>query len=723
MDGLITVDPAGTITDVNDRMCQMTGYSRAELLGTPFADYFTESERARAGVQQTFEAGFVTEYALTLISRTRRLLQVSFNASVFRDPAGSVRGIFASARDITDRVRLEEQLREQQTYLRGLIESSVDGLVTVDPEGFITDVNEQFCRMTGYGREELVGSPFKQYFTEHDRADEGVKRTLAAGVVTNYQLVLRTKAGRKATVSFNASIFRAADGKVQGIFASARDISEQARLQTQLADQQAYNRSLIEASADALFAIAPDGIVTDVNEEATRLTGYTRKHLINSRFAEYFTESPRARAGVQQTLREGRVIGYELVLITRHGQRITVSFNAGVFTDAAGQPLGILAAARDITEQKKLEQQLRDQQFYTRSLIEANIDALMTTDPLGIITDVNQQMEALTGGSREELIGTPFKNHFTDPRRAEEGIKLVLREGKVTNYELTAKAKGGRETVVSYNAVTFYDRDGKLQGVFAAARDVTERKRFEQTLQEKNVELENASLAKDRFLASMSHELRTPLNAIIGFTGTLLMKLPGPLTADQEKQLRTIQGSAKYLLSLINDLLDLAKIESGKVELHLEPTVCQEVVQEVAAALRPLAEVKGLAFEIKAPPEALVVLTDRRALSQILINLSNNAIKFTEHGGVRLEIDSRRLNGQKVAGFTVTDSGVGIRPEDQSRLFEAFSQVGGAARHRHEGSGLGLHLSQKLAGLLKGQITFHSEYGKGSAFTLVIPQR
>jgi PAS domain S-box-containing protein len=720
VDGLITVDPDGTITDVNDQMCQMSGYARAELIGTPFADYFTEPERARAGVQQTFEAGVVTEYALTLISRTRRFLQVSFNASVFKDPAGKVRGIFASARDITDRVRLEEQMREQQTYLRGLIESSVDGLVTVDPEGFVTDVNEQFCRMTGYARELLIGSPFKQYFTDSDRADAGVKRTLAEGVVTNYELVMKTQSGRKSTVSFNASIFRTADRRVQGIFASARDISDQARMQTQLTEQQAYNRSLIEASADALFAIAPDGVITDVNEEATRLTGYSRKHLINSRFADYFTDPAQARAGVQKTFQEARVIGYELVLITRLGRRITVSFNAGVFSDAAGKPLGILAAARDTTEQKTLEQQLRDQQFYTRSLIESNIDALMTTDPLGIITDVNQQMEALTGRSRDELIGTPFKNYFTDPRRAEEGIKLVLHEGKVTNYELTARSKEGAENVVSYNAATFFDRDGKLQGVFAAARDVTERKRFEQTLQEKNVELENANFAKDRFLASMSHELRTPLNAIIGFTGTLLMKLPGPLTGDQENQLRTVQSSARHLLSLINDLLDLAKIESGKVELNLEPIVCQRVVEEVSAALKPLAQNKGLDFEVRMPSEDLTVMTDRRALSQIIINLTNNAIKFTDKGMIRVELGQVHENGKKRTEISISDTGVGIRAEDQSKLFEAFTQVNGHSARRHEGTGLGLHLSQKLAALLGARISFESEYGKGSTFKLVI---
>ncbi|HEV2172075.1 MAG TPA: PAS domain S-box protein, partial [Nitrospira sp.] len=721
VDGLVTVDPAGSISDVNEQLCRMTGYERAELIGSPFAGYFTEPERATQGVKQTFDTDVVTEYALTLISRTHRLLHVSFNASVFRDPLGNIRGIFASARDITDRVRLEEKLREQQIYLRGLIESSVDGLITVDPTGFITDVNEQMCRMTGYAREELIGSIFKQYFTEPDRADLGVKRTLTEAAVTNYELILKSKTGRKATVSFNASIFRTPDGQVQGIFASARDISEQARLGLQLAEQQAYNRSLIEASADALFAIAPDGTITDVNEEATRLTGYSRKHLVNSRFSEYFTEPARARSGVLQTLAEKRVISYELILITRYGRKIPVSFSAGVFTDTAGTALGILAGARDITAQKGMEKQLRDSQSYTRSLIESNIDALMTTDPVGIITDVNQQMEALTGCTREELIGTPFKNYFTDPQRAEEGIRLVLRETRVTNYELTARSKSGRETVVSYNATTFNDQSGKLQGVFAAARDVTERKRFEQTLQEKNIELENASLAKDRFLASMSHELRTPLNAIIGFTGTLLMKLPGPLTNDQEKQLRTIQASSRHLLSLINDLLDLAKIESGKVELNLESLNCQSIIEDVSTTLRALAEGKNLKFEVSVPERDLTIRTDRRSFTQILINLTNNAIKFTDKGSIRIELHERRDNGNSLAEISVVDTGIGIRPEDQPRLFQAFMQVDSSSTRAYEGTGLGLHVSQKLASMIGGRVSFVSEYGKGSRFTISVP--
>src|SRR5437588_274424 len=252
---------------------------------------------------------------------------------------------------------------------------------------------------------------------------------------------------------------------------------------------------------------------------------------------------------------------YELTYIRKDGSRFPAVVSVTALRDDQGGIIGYLLIGTDNTARKQVEaermlldQRVRDQQFYTRSLIESNIDALIATYPRGIITDVNKQMEALTGCTRDALIGAPLKDYFTDPERAEAGIKLVLGEGKVTDYELTARARHGKETVVSYNATTFHDRDRKLQGVFAAARDVTARKRYEQSLQQ-------ANRAKSVFLANMSHEIRTPMNAILGFSQ--LMLRDRDLTPQQCQYLGTINRSGEHLLALINDILEMSKIEDG----------------------------------------------------------------------------------------------------------------------------------------------------------------
>jgi two-component system, sensor histidine kinase and response regulator len=239
----------------------------------------------------------------------------------------------------------------------------------------------------------------------------------------------------------------------------------------------------------------------------------------------------------------------------------------------------------------------------------------------------------------------------------------------------------------------------------------------------KNLELAEASRMKSAFIANMSHELRTPLNAIIGFTGALLMKLPGPLTSDQDKQLNTIRASARHLLSLINDILDVAKIEAGKLTLSIEPVHCQELMAEVADTLRPLAQQKGLTLEMAlgdAGQPPAIIDTDRRALTQILINLLNNAIKFTEQGTVRISLAQREEDDVLVTEMSIADSGAGIKEEDQAKLFQAFSQLDSTSTRHVEGAGLGLYLCQNLANAIGGALFFNSDYGSGSTFTLAL---
>jgi PAS domain S-box-containing protein len=443
---------------------------------------------------------------------------------------------------------------------------------------------------------------------------------------------------------------------------------------------------------------------------------------------------------------------YELTHIRKDGSRFPAVLSVTALRDANGVIIGYLLIGTDNTarqqveeERVKLDQRLRDQQFYTRSLIESNIDALMTTDPRGIITDVNKQTEALTGSTRDELIGSPFKNYFTEPGLAQAGIHRVLSEGRVTNYELTARARDGTCTVVSYNATTFHDRDRKLQGVFGSARDMTELKRVEHTLQQKNLELEGASRMKSEFLANMSHELRTPLNAIIGFSEVLKDGLMGAMTEQQRGFIGDIFGSGQHLLSLINDILDLSKVEAGKMTLDLEPVEVSSLFTNSLSIIREKAAARRIRLNVEAAEDLGRIQVDARKVKQIVYNLLSNAVKFTLEGG-HVTLRARRVTRAEVArpsggwqgrgdplphdnAFTefleigVTDSGIGIGPEGLDRLFKPFSQIDSGLARRFEGTGLGLAMVKLLAELHGGTVFVESAIGEGSRFTVWLPVR
>ena len=438
---------------------------------------------------------------------------------------------------------------------------------------------------------------------------------------------------------------------------------------------------------------------------------------------------------------------YELTYIRKDGSRFPAIVSVTALRDVQENIIGYLLIGTDNTARKRVEaeqavldQRFRDQQFYTRSLIESNIDALMTTDPRGIISDVNQQMEVLTGCTRDELIGAPFKNFFTDPLRAQAGIDRVLREGKVSNYELTAHARTGVETLVSYNASTLYDRDRKLLGVFAAARDVTERQAFERQLELNNVKLatatataekatvvaeeatvtaeeatataEKANRAKSEFLSSMSHELRTPLNAILGFAQLLESGSPAP-TPTQKGNIAHILSGGWYLLDLINEILDLALIESGRLTLSPEPVALQGVLNECRAMIEPQAQKRGVALTLAEQKDSLYVLADRTRLKQVLINLLFNAVKYNREGGtVALDCE---VTGAGLLRVSVCDTGQGLSGDQVEQLFQPFNRLGQETT-AEEGTGIGLVVTKRLVELMGGSIGLKSTLGQGSTF-------
>jgi PAS domain S-box-containing protein len=411
---------------------------------------------------------------------------------------------------------------------------------------------------------------------------------------------------------------------------------------------------------------------------------------------------------------------YELTYIRKDGYRFPAIVSVTALRDAQGGIIGYLLIGTDNTARKQVEaermlldQRVRDQQFYTRSLIESNIDALITTDPRGIITDVNKQMEALTGCTRDELIGAPFKDYFTDPDRAEAGIKRVLGESKLTDYELTARSRDGKETVVSYNASTFHDRDRKLQGVFASARDVTERKRYEQSLQE-------ANRAKSIFLANMSHEIRTPMNAILGFSQ--LMLRDQDLTPRQCQYLGTINRSGEHLLALINDILEMSKIEAGRTTLNLSTFDLPVLLKDLEMMFRVRTNEKKLAFSVEVIGDVpQYIVTDINKLRQVFINVLGNAVKFTEQGGigVRVRADDEEATGPFLR-VEIEDTGPGISPDEQGKLFRQFEQTK-TGQQTGTGTGLGLAISREFVRLMGGDITLNSQVGKGSVFVIRLP--
>jgi PAS domain S-box-containing protein len=404
----------------------------------------------------------------------------------------------------------------------------------------------------------------------------------------------------------------------------------------------------------------------------------------------------------------------ELVLAASDGVRVPVYLSANK-RSMANMPDQIFLVVSDITERKMAEEVTKEAAQYARSLIEASLDPLVTINVEGKITDVNTAMEKVTGDSRNNLIGSDFADHFTDPGKAQEGYRLVFSQGFVIDYELSIPNTSREVTEVIFNGSLYRDIHGNVLGVFAAARDITIRKQIEKELMASKQAAEAANVAKSVFLANMSHELRTPMNGVMGMIDLVLMRATDPKQIDW---LKKSKGSAKHLLEVINDILDISKIEANRMTLEQKDFSLSQAIDSVISMQSAAAMVKGLSLSREIAPSLPDILCgDALRVKQMLINFTSNAIKFSERG--QITVRARALEKSETGvllRIEVADQGIGISPEQQKRLFHAFTQADDSMTRKYGGTGLGLIISKRMALLMGGDVGVESTPGVGSTF-------
>ena len=647
-------------------------------------------------------------------------------------------------RDVTDRKRREAILQEVQSFAEAIVETVREPLLVLDKDLHVKMANQSFLQTFRALKAETEGHLL--YELGNGQWDIPELRRLLEDIVPqhtefrDFEVTHDFPAIGRRTMLLNARKLYQPGVNSELFLLAMEDTTGRKQAEEALLKAGALQNAIFNSANFSSIATDAKGVIQIFNVGAERMLGYTAADVMNKITPADISDPQeviaRAKAlsvelGTPITpgfealvFKASRGIEdiYELTYIRKDGSRFPAVVSVTALRDAQDAIIGYLLIGTDNTARKqveeermKLDQRLRDQQFYTRSLIESNIDAIMTTDPQGIITDVNKQMEALTGCTRDELIGAPFKNYFTDPERAEAGIKLVLSEKKVTNYELTARTRDGKETVVSYNATTFYDRDRRLQGVFAAARDVTERKRLDDALEEAKKAAEDANSAKSDFLARMSHEIRTPMNAIVGMADLLWET---SLASEQREYVRIFRKAGSQLLDLINDILDLSKVESGHLTLESLDFDLGEVLDKTLEIMAVRAHEKGLELALRIAPEVSTALVgDPARLRQVLIDLIGNAIKFTAKGEVIVRVESdpeKRTAG--ALRFAVCDTGIGIPEEAREQIFAPYSQVDTSTTRKFGGTGLGLTISRRVVELMQGRIWVESSVGTGSTF-------
>ncbi|MDH2917034.1 MAG: PAS domain S-box protein, partial [Gallionella sp.] len=637
----------------------------------------------------------------------------------------------------------EASLHASEQKLLNILESVDACIYLKDTQGRYLFANRPVRDLWHAEMEDIVGFGDEKFFDAATVANirRNDRRVLEDGETIREEEVNTVPiTGKKVTYQSTKLPLRNEDGSIYALCGISVDVTErkQAEVASKVASQ--YARSLIEASLDPLVTINAVGKITDVNHATEKVTGRTRLELIGTDFSDYFTEPDKARAGYRQVFAQSFVTDYPLVLRHRDGHLIDVLYNASVYRDDEGKVLGVFAAARDITERMKVEFVLRQSE---EALKEAQRIAHLGSWHLDLATNQvvwSEELYKLYGfdPALPPPLYTESMKLFTPEswERLSTAITNTTETGIPYELELETVQKDGARGWMLARGEQVRDARGATVRVRGVAMDITERKRAEIELRrykdhlEEEVQLRTADLllardaaeaanrAKSVFLSSMSHELRTPLNAILGFSN--ILRQDTQLRQGQRENLDIINRSGEHLLTLINDVLEMAKIESGRVEVESVPFDLGGMVRDVIDMMHMRAQEKGLQLLVDQSSEfPRYIKGDEARLRQVLINLVGNAVKFTQQGGVTVRFGMKPHVTQKRLLIEVEDSGLGIRPEDQQRIFEPFVQLSESAMQK--GTGLGLTITRQYVKLMGGTIGVESTPGTGSIFRVELP--
>ncbi len=605
-----------------------------------------------------------------------------------------------------DFTALESELAQR------LLWDTPDAVVAVSPQGEVVLWNAAAEALFGYTRSEALGQRLTELIVapEHQEEDQRLESEAAAQGLPVFETVRRRKDGSLVHVNVSRKLIRGADG-VPLALSTVKDVT----LLKVLRDAkllEAQFRNLLESTPDAIIMVNVTGRIVLVNSQAETIFGYLRTQLLGKPVELLLPERFRAAHNTHrgrffaQPRTRTMGAGLELYGLRSNGEEFPVEISLSPLVTDEGTM--VMSAVRDISERQKAEQKFR-------ALLESAPDAMVIVGRDGNIALINSQTERLFGYQRAELLGRPVEvlvperyrgkhaghrgGFFSQPRARSMGAGL----------ELFGLRRDGSEFPVEISLSPLETEEGLF--VSSAIRDATARKRYEQGLQE-------ANRLKSVFLANMSHELRTPLNAIIGFSELLVDEKAGALSAKQKEYLTDVLNSGRHLLRLINDVLDLSKVEAGRMEVNAERFSVRQAIEEVCSGTAPLAVGKRIGIRRETAGVLDQVMLDRQKFIQVLYNLLSNAVKFSDEGG-EVAVSAGLHNG--ALRVSVRDSGIGIRSEDLDRLFVEFQQLDSGSTRRFEGTGLGLALTKKLVEVQGGSIAVESERGRGSTFTVLLP--